>query len=175
MGLFRGLNTKNGRTGHLWQGRYRSWYVTSEAYLYTLIRYIEYNPLKAKIVKHLKEYSHSAYRSFIEEEKRISCLKNSLIFEQFTRDERIDFFQSGIDEGVLDEMKKASNLVVTSKSEVTNRERTLKKIFDNIQNLQERNDTIYDCYKKGYSQYQIAKCLNVSQPTINKIVKRLRG
>lgn len=43
------FNKKYQRSGHLWQGRFKSWYVTNEAYLFTLIRYIEYNPLKAKI------------------------------------------------------------------------------------------------------------------------------
>ena len=41
------FNKKYNRVGHLWQGRFKSWYVTDEAYLYTLMRYIEQNPLKA--------------------------------------------------------------------------------------------------------------------------------
>ena len=45
------FNKKYKRVGHLWQGRFKSWYVTNEAYLYTLMCYIEQNPLKAKIVK----------------------------------------------------------------------------------------------------------------------------
>ncbi len=47
------FNKKYKRSGHLWQGRFKSWYVTDEAYLYTIILYIEQNPLKAKIVKNL--------------------------------------------------------------------------------------------------------------------------
>ena len=35
------FNKKYSRSGHLWQGRFKSWYVTDEAYLYTLILYIE--------------------------------------------------------------------------------------------------------------------------------------
>ena len=42
------FNKKYKRSGHLWQGRFKSWYVTDEAYLYTLILYIEQNPLKPK-------------------------------------------------------------------------------------------------------------------------------
>ena len=30
------FNKKNKRSSHLWQGRFKSWYVTDEAYLYTL-------------------------------------------------------------------------------------------------------------------------------------------
>ena len=39
------FNKKYKRVGHLWQGRFKSWYVTDEAYLYTLMLYIEQNPL----------------------------------------------------------------------------------------------------------------------------------
>ena len=54
------FNKKNQRAGHLWQGRFKSWYVTDEAYLYTLMLYIEQNPLKAKIVKELEAYPYSS-------------------------------------------------------------------------------------------------------------------
>jgi REP element-mobilizing transposase RayT len=42
------FNKKYKRNGHLWQGRFKSWYITDEAYLYTLILYIEQNPLKLR-------------------------------------------------------------------------------------------------------------------------------
>lgn len=35
------FNKKYTRSGHLWQGRFKSWYVANEAYLYILMRYIE--------------------------------------------------------------------------------------------------------------------------------------
>jgi len=54
------FNKKYKRAGHLWQGRFKSWYVTDDAYLYTLMCYIEQNPLKAKMVKDIKEYPYSS-------------------------------------------------------------------------------------------------------------------
>ena len=57
------FNKKYKRVGHLWQGRFKSWYVTDEAYLYTLMLYIEQNPLKAKMVKHLEEYPYCQVQS----------------------------------------------------------------------------------------------------------------
>ena len=60
------FNKKYKRSGHLWQGRFKSWYVTDEAYLYALICYIEQNPLKAGIVKELERYSYSSARYFLE-------------------------------------------------------------------------------------------------------------
>lgn len=42
------FNKKYRRTGHLWQGRYKSWYIIQDAYLYILFRYIEHDPIEAK-------------------------------------------------------------------------------------------------------------------------------
>jgi putative transposase len=44
------------RSGTLWEGRYKSSLVDSEAYLLTCMRYIEMNPVRASMVKHHIEY-----------------------------------------------------------------------------------------------------------------------
>jgi len=41
------FNWKNERSGHLFQDRYKSEVVESDEYLYTVIRYIHHNPVKA--------------------------------------------------------------------------------------------------------------------------------
>ena len=43
------FNKKYNRVGPLWQGRFKSWFVHDESYLRTVIKYIEYNPVKAGI------------------------------------------------------------------------------------------------------------------------------
>jgi hypothetical protein len=42
--------------GPLWQGRFKSWFVYDELYLKALVKYIEYNPIKAGISKKIGEY-----------------------------------------------------------------------------------------------------------------------
>jgi len=54
------FNKRYNRVGHLWQDRYKSYYITSEIYLYSLFKYIEYNPIKANLVEDVGVY----YRSF---------------------------------------------------------------------------------------------------------------
>lgn len=49
------------RTGTLWEGRYRATVVDSEAYLLTLMRYIELNPVRAGMVAHPRDYAWSSY------------------------------------------------------------------------------------------------------------------
>ncbi|OOG24914.1 transposase [Thioalkalivibrio denitrificans] len=55
------VNTRHGRTGTLWEGRYKSVVVDSENYLLACSRYIELNPVRAGMVTHPGEYSWSSY------------------------------------------------------------------------------------------------------------------
>jgi DNA-directed RNA polymerase specialized sigma subunit len=103
-------------------------------------------------------------------------LRNSFIFTDFKeQNERVDFLQSTVDENILHEIKKASNLVVTSIDEKTPDIQLLKKIFKDVEEYKERNKKIYVAYNEGYSQHSIAECLGFSQPYINKIIKRMRS
>lgn len=54
-------NRVEGRTGTLWEGRYRSSPVQSDRYLLACCRYIELNPVRAGMVTHPEEYRWSSY------------------------------------------------------------------------------------------------------------------
>jgi len=53
------LNRQRKQKGHLWQGRFYSC-ILDEAHLYRAIRYVENNPVKAKIVKESWKYKWSS-------------------------------------------------------------------------------------------------------------------
>lgn len=55
------VNKVYGRTGTLWEGRYKCSLVQSENYLMSCYRYVELNPLKARMVKSLDDYPWSSY------------------------------------------------------------------------------------------------------------------
>ena len=55
------INHRYRRSGTLWEGRYKSSLIDSEAYLLTCMRYIEINPLRANMVAHPGEYRWSSY------------------------------------------------------------------------------------------------------------------
>jgi putative transposase len=55
------FNDRYARTGTLWEGRYKSTLVDSERYFHTVARYIEMNPVRAKMVAHPAEYRWSSY------------------------------------------------------------------------------------------------------------------
>src|SRR5688500_3782403 len=46
------INTMHGRTGTLWEGRFKSSLVDSETYLFNCYRYIDLNPIRAGLASH---------------------------------------------------------------------------------------------------------------------------
>jgi putative transposase len=57
------VNRRYGRTGTLWEGRFRSCLVESERYLLTCQRYIELNPVRAAMVPWPGGYQWSSYHA----------------------------------------------------------------------------------------------------------------
>jgi len=55
------FNRRYGRTGTLWEGRFRSCLVDSAAYVLACYRYIERNPVRAGIVQSMHEYEWSSF------------------------------------------------------------------------------------------------------------------
>ncbi len=49
--------------GHVWQGRFKSPVVQNDEHLLTVLRYIEANPLRAKLVRRAGQYPWSSYRA----------------------------------------------------------------------------------------------------------------
>lgn len=55
------FNRLHGRTGTLWDGRYKATLIDSAAYLLTCMRYIELNPVRAGMVAHPRGTPWSSY------------------------------------------------------------------------------------------------------------------
>ncbi len=59
------INIKKKRSGHLFQGRYKSLLVDKDSYLIELSRYIHLNPVRAGIVQRPEDYNYSSYPAYI--------------------------------------------------------------------------------------------------------------
>jgi putative transposase len=57
----RSINAAYRRSGTLWEGRYRAAPIDSDAYFLACCRYIELNPVRAKMVEHPRDYPWSSY------------------------------------------------------------------------------------------------------------------
>lgn len=60
------FNRKYKKVGHLFQGRYKSFLCDKDSYLLALVRYIHSNPVRAGVVKHLKQYRWSSHDNYIQ-------------------------------------------------------------------------------------------------------------
>lgn len=59
------INIKRGRSGHLFQGRYKAIVVDQDSYLGELSRYIHLNPVRAKMGAQPEDYLYSSYGAYI--------------------------------------------------------------------------------------------------------------
>ena len=77
------FNARNSRSGHLFQGRFKSMLVENDAYLMRLSLYLHRNPLRAGIVTRLADHRWSSYRAYAYGEKTPAWLKTDLLLAQF--------------------------------------------------------------------------------------------
>lgn len=65
------FNSKYNKVGHVWQNRYKNFVVLKDQYLFNLISYIEYNPVRAKMAERPEDYSWSSYKARVLGEKNM--------------------------------------------------------------------------------------------------------
>lgn len=56
------FNKRHIRSGTLWEGRYKSSLIDSEAYLLTCMAYIDLNPVRAGVAESAEDFSWSSYK-----------------------------------------------------------------------------------------------------------------
>ncbi|MCF6148161.1 MAG: hypothetical protein E3K37_05835 [Candidatus Kuenenia sp.] len=107
------FNRKYGRSGHLFQGRYKSILVGEESYWKGLSFYIHLNPVRAGIVKELDDYKWSSYHDYVKAKKIYHWISCDVILKEFGNDEkksRVEYRklireQAGQEKKILDEVK----------------------------------------------------------------------
>ncbi len=77
------FNRRHFRSGHLFQGRYKSMLIQNNDYLLQLSYYIHRNPLRAGIVQRLDGYRWSSYNAYAYGRKNPKWLSTNLILSQF--------------------------------------------------------------------------------------------
>lgn len=55
------VNDRYARSGTLWEGRYRAAPIDGDDYFFSCCRYIELNPVRARMVAHPRDYPYSSY------------------------------------------------------------------------------------------------------------------
>lgn len=108
------INRRYHRSGTLWEGRYRSCLTHEEQYVLSCYRYIELNPVRAKLVEHPAEYRWSSYRANAQGEAS-TLLTNHSLYNAVGPDEATrqsnyrELFRNRLDPHMLDEIRLATN------------------------------------------------------------------
>lgn len=108
------INTIHGRSGTLWEARFKASLVDSESYLLTCHRYIELNPVRAGLVRDAASYSWSSHAYYAGERANDLIAEHPLYLGLgATASERHaafrSLFQTQLDERVVAQIRKAVN------------------------------------------------------------------
>lgn len=125
------LNIKRARSGHLFQGRFKSIVVDRDCYLLELSRYLHLNPVRAQIVERPEQYRYSSYCNYIgsRSDPRITT---SSILEMMAggdgngRDAYRSFVESAIGKEVENPMEKVYGSAILGREDFI--ETILKKV-----------------------------------------------
>jgi len=172
------FNKKYKRSGYLWQGRYRSWYIANDEYLYGLFRYIEQNPIKAKMSQKIGEYPFTLLAAlFHENQEVIHCARHSRLLEEIEYEGIQALIETILTEEELAKLKKEQKRKIVQKEHEYKyeKEKSLEEYFHEIITKKERNFAILEAIEDGYKQVEIAEFLNISSSAISKIISGESG
>jgi REP element-mobilizing transposase RayT len=154
------FNKKYKRVGPLWQGRFKSWYVYDKSYLKSLVKYIEFNPVKANTVKSTGEFKWA----MATKKNDLDCLNYELV-------ESIDL-KKDLSKKELQEVDDLFNTELTVLNTLVI-PKVKKKLETHFETLK-REVAIAHAIEDGYKQKEIADYLQLSPIAISKIYKIYR-
>jgi len=107
------VNRTYRRSGTLWEGRFRSCIVQEESYLLRCYRYIELNPVRARVVGHPRDYRWSSYRFNAEGKPAKFTVPHMIYLRLGQCDETREaayrgLFAADLDRTTLDEIRQAT-------------------------------------------------------------------
>jgi REP element-mobilizing transposase RayT/predicted DNA-binding protein YlxM (UPF0122 family) len=73
-------NCQNERVGHVFQNRFKSECIDTKSYFWSCLRYIHLNPVKAKMIDHIKQYYFSSFNEYINPKKEDILCSNAIKF-----------------------------------------------------------------------------------------------
>jgi len=168
------FNKKYKRTGHLWQGRYKSWYIIQEAYLYKLFRYIEHNPIKARMSQTIGDCPFTLLAALLNhDQKVIKCAEHSKLKKEYHYKNIQELLEKPLSkkEQKESELEQKKKIVQKEHEFKQTREIKLEKYFENTNTISERNSAILKAIEDGYTQAEIGRYLSVSSALISYIFR----
>jgi len=191
-----GSNRRHGRSGHLFQGRYKAILVDRDAYLLELTRYVVLNPVRAGMVEMPGDWRWSSYLDMLGARSAPRWLAVDGLLAQFA-DERqeavrcyVQFVAEGIGRGSIwqdlnrqiylgddafVERMQARREGLSKTVGVPQAQKRAPALAELMSEYKNRNEGIVAAYKTGaYSYQQIADFVGLHFTTVGTILRRTR-
>ena len=167
------FNKKYDRYGHLWQGRYKSWFIIEQKYLYYMFRYIEYRPIEDKISKTIGEYPFTLLHTLINKnQKIISCARSSRMKKEIDNSNLKSLLEIPLSPIELKALKIQQKKKIKKEgfSVTQERQNTLKEHFIDTDTKTSRDRAVLKAIEDGYKQADVARYLELTPSLISKII-----
>lgn len=190
-------NRQHHRIGHVFQGRYKAILIQKDDYLLEVARYIVLNPVRAKMVNGLNDWSWSSYFSMIGKSESPEWLETDWVLSAFSDNREvaiakyIDFVRAGVgrpsiwgglkfqiylgnDNFINKVQDKLLNLKDNKIKEVSRIQRRLlvKSLDWYEERASSRKEAMALAYASGgYSMKEIADEFDVHYSTVSRAVK----
>lgn len=189
------FNHRHSQIGHLFQGRYKAILVQKDSYLLELSRYVVLNPIRARMVKNLDQWTWSSYPAIIGVTTAPEWLDTDWLLTQFGRQRKLarenyhEFIIQGI--GLPNPLKETRHQLILGnnafvaqfrddKRENQLREfskahkRALAKSLPEYENqCASRNEAIASAYYSGaYNMREISEYFGIHYMTVSRAVKQ---
>ena len=189
--------------GHLFQSRYKAFLIEKDPYLLEVARYIVLNPVRAGKVTHQNEWEWSSYlptagrrtkptwltiewilNFFNDKKAKAQKEYERFVIDGIGKDSPFDEVKEGIVLGFpqfIDWVRDTKNNK-EKRTEIPKIQRfvgrpSLEDLFDSesLKDKKIRNDLIYIAHTQlGYSQKEIADCVDLHYTTVSKIINDVK-
>lgn len=163
-------NVKYQRVGHLFQDRFKSEPVDSDAYLLTVIRYIHQNPVKVGLCERPEDYPYSSWKEYLSQPEMADVAFTETLIE---REELLAFHKQLGSENCLDVADKPRIRITDEQAR-----EAVKKISgcENVAEFQKltpinRDKAILKLRDQHLSLRQISRLTGVSLMIVRRIVE----
>lgn len=161
------FNKKYNRVGHLWQGRFTSYYLYDDIHFWYVAKYIERNPTQANMVKQIDHYPYQSFFQWKFKLEYFKLIENSKILDM-TLKEYEEFINTEIQDELLEKIY-MSPKYIRKNGQMKILYKRLETFFEEDRDIN-RNTNIKKAYEYGYIKTEIANYLNLNHSTVSRIV-----
>ncbi len=160
------FNKKHKRYGHLWQSRFFSNYLFDDEHFWIIAKYIEQNPIKAKMVNKIQDYRYQSLFQYMYKQKHFEVLKYSKILNMQSRD-YYDFINSQMSDDYLQKVYTEPKQQKDEDGNILVLSRRIDSFFKEDIDIN-RVENIQKAFEYGYTKAEIANFLNISNTMVAK-------